>query len=169
MAFGVNSKIFDKYIEDKINAVTLMNLLSDTVKVTLMGNSVDGTVTQGDTSAHNAYNGSGGQWLTTAGYEVVNTNGGATGTPWVAGGLPLTSVASSVNVSTHVYTFTAATRPGGTGETITNAYGCLIYDFTIATPVAKQGICYLAFGGANGTTGTFTVAFNASGIFTLTL
>ena len=51
---------------------------------------------------------------------------------------------------------------------MTAAYGVLIYDDTIATPVADQGICYLAFGGSNSvTSGTFTVSFNASGIFTV--
>ena len=40
----------------------------------------------------------------------------------------------------------------------------------ITTPVADQGICYNYFGGANSVTlGTFTIVWNASGIFALTL
>jgi hypothetical protein len=58
----------------------------------------------------------------------------------------------------------------GTSATLASVFGCLIYNTDINTPVDSQGICYLYFGGTNSVTdGTFTVVFNASGIFTLTL
>ena len=54
--------------------------------------------------------------------------------------------------------------------TLTNAYGCLVYNDTVTTPVADQGLCFNYFGGANSvTSGTFTVVWNASGIFAFTL
>jgi hypothetical protein len=61
---------------------------------------------------------------------------------------------------------------GGAGNvTIANAYGCFIYDDTItAGTVADQGLCYNYFGGsAQGVTGgTFTVVFDATGVFKIT-
>jgi hypothetical protein len=72
--------------------------------------------------------------------------------------------------SSNVYTFDAADEVSdGTSATLANVYGCLVYDNTIAAPVANQGVCYLYFGGINSVTdGTLTVSFNASGIFTIT-
>lgn len=155
MAFGSSSKIFSAFVTDVMNNTTAMDLNADTINVALYGNS--GTPDQTVTSANTAY--AVGQWIT--GNEV-------TATGWTAGGLGLASVTSSF--SSNVYTFDAADRAGGATDTVTNAYGVLIYDTTIASPVADQGICYNAFGGANSvTSGTFTVVFNASGIFALTL
>jgi len=155
MAFGTNSKIFSAFITDVLNNTTAMDMNSDTHKIALFGNS--GTPDQTVASASTAYNT--GQWTT--GNEV-------TATGWTANGLALASVTSGF--TSNVYTFDAADKAGGATDTVTNAYGCLIYDDTITTPVADQGICYLAFGGANSVVaGTFTVSFNASGIFALTL
>ena len=59
---------------------------------------------------------------------------------------------------------------GGGTVTISGAYGCLVYDDTIATPVADQGICFNYFGGSQSVTaGTFTIVWNANGIFRITL
>ena len=56
---------------------------------------------------------------------------------------------------------------GGTTDTVTNAYGVLVYNNTLTT---KDGVCWNAFGGAASvTSGTFTVVWNASGIFTITV
>jgi hypothetical protein len=155
MAFGSSSKIFSSYITDALNNTAALDANSDTIKVALFGNS--GTPDQTVASANTAYNA--GQW--TSGNEV-------TATGWTAGGLSLASIASGF--SSNVYTFDAADKAGGASDTVTNAYGVLIYDDTLTTPVADQGMCYNAFGGANSvTSGTFTVVFNASGIFALTL
>ena len=88
---------------------------------------------------------------------------------WPAAGRTLGSVTSTF--SSNVYTFDAAdTVSADTTTDLTNVYGCLIYDDTITTPVADQGICYNYFGGANTVTnGQFTVVWNVSGIFALTL
>lgn len=155
MAFGTNSKIFSSFVTDVMNNTTAMDMNSDTINTTLYGNS--GTPDQTVASASAAYNA--GQWV--SGNEV-------TATGWTAGGLALAGVTSTF--TTNVYTFTASNKSGGATDTVTNAYGCLVFDNTIAAPVAKQAMCYNAFGGANSvTSGTFTIAWNASGIFALTL
>jgi hypothetical protein len=49
-------------------------------------------------------------------------------------------------------------------------FGCLVYDDTLTTPVADQGVCYNYFGGTQSVTaGTFTIQWGAPGIFSLTL
>lgn len=152
-----NSKIFMAYIEDVLENTTAMDLNADTFKAALYDNDI--TPDQTVTSANTAYNV--GQWVIT-GNEVSD------GTEWDAGGEPLTSVTSTF--ASNVFTFDAADTPsGGTSATLANVYGCLVYDDTITTPVADQGVSYHYFGGANSVTdGTFTIVWNASGIFTIT-
>jgi hypothetical protein len=110
-------------------------------------------------SANTAYNV--GQW--------ASAQEQSDGTNWDAGGEPLTSVTSGF--SSNVYTFDAANTPqSGASTTLANVYGCLVYDDTIATPVANQGMSYHYFGGAQSVTaGSFTIVWNASGIIQLTL
>jgi hypothetical protein len=151
------SKIFMAFLEDVFENTTAMDLNSDTFKVALYDNDI--TPDQTVASANTAYNA--GQW-TASGNEVSDS------TEWPATGQALGSVTSAF--SSNVYTFDAADEVSdGTSATLANVYGCLIYDDTITTPVADQGVCYLYFGGVNSVTdGTFTVVFNASGIFTVT-
>lgn len=158
MTFGTNnSKIFSSFITDLMNKTETFDLNADSIKVALYNDT--GTPNQADTAAHNAYNGAGGAWVTA---NEVSQGG------WSAGGLALASVTSGF--TSNVYTFDAADAANGSAATLTDVRGCLIYDDTLATPVAKQGICYLSFGGANAVTaGTLTVVFNASGIFAITL
>lgn len=156
MAFGVLSKIFSAFVTDALNRTNAFDLNADTFKAALMNNV--GTPDQTVAAASTAYNT--GQW-TTASNEA--SNGG-----WTAGGLALTSVTSTF--SSNVYTFDAADTANGSAATIADTRGCLIYDDTLTTPVADQGVCYLAFGGLTAvTSGTLTIQYNASGILTLTL
>jgi len=152
-----NSKIFSSFITDVLNNTTAMDLNSDTLKAALYNNTTapDQTVT----SANTAYNV--GQW--------TSTNEVSDGTNWDAGGEPLTSVSS--DFSSNVYTLDATDTPqGGASTTLANVYGCLVLDDTIATPVAKQGICYNYFGGVQSVTaGTFTIVWHGSGVMALTL
>lgn len=155
MAFGTLSKVFTTTITDLMNNTTAMDGNSDTWNITLYTNTP--TPDQTVASASAAYNV--GQWIT--GSE-------ATATGWPAGGLALASVTSTFSGA--VYTFDAADKAGGASDTIADTRGCLIYDFTIASPVAKQALCYLSFGGIQSVTaGQLTVIFNASGIAMLTL
>ena len=153
-----NSKVFSAYITDIINNTTAMDLNTDaSLKVALYDNDI--TPDQTVTSANTAYNV--GQWVTT-GNEVSD------GAEWAVGGVALTSPTSVF--ATNVYTFDAANTASGTSATLIAVFGCLVYDDTITTPVADQGICYNYFGGTNSVTdGTFTVIWNTSGIFAITL
>jgi len=152
-----NSKIFSATITDVLNNTTAIDGNSDAFKAALYNNTI--TPSQTVTSANTAYNVD--QWATAQ--EVYD------GTEWDQGGEPLTTVTS--NFSSNVYTFDADNTPsGGTSATLASVYGCLVYDDTIAAPVADQGMCFNYFGGANSVTdGTFTIVWNASGIFSLTL
>jgi len=152
------SKIFSALVTDVLNNTTAIDLNTDaSLKVALYDNDI--TPDQTVTSANTAYNV--GQWVTT-GNEVSD------GAEWAVGGVALASVTSTF--STNVYTFDAANTASGSSATLLAVFGCLVYDDTIATPVADQGLCYNYFGGTNSVTdGTFTVIWNASGIFALTL
>ena len=150
------SKIFVSTIEDMLENTTALDLNADTFNVALFNDTI--TPDQTVVSASTAYGA--GVWATG---EVSDT------TEWPAGGQALGSVTFAP--TSNVLTFDAADEVSdGTSATLAAVFGCQIYDASVATPVDDQGICYLYFGGTNSVTdGTFTVVFNASGIFTLTL
>jgi hypothetical protein len=149
-----NSKIFVSFIEDALENTAALDLNSDTFKAALYDNDI--TPDQTAATANTLYNA--GQW-TAAGNEVAD------GTEWDAGGEPLTGVTFAPTAN--VLKFDATDTPsGGTSATLANVFGCLVYDDT----VLDQGVCYNYFGGTNSVTdGTFTIIWNAAGIFTLTL
>lgn len=152
-----NSKIFRQYVADIIGNVTAMDYDADTVKLAIYGNGI--TPDNDVTAANSAYNV--GQWVT--GGEVAD------GAEWPAGGLTLGTKTIGVGVADTV-TIDAADAASGSSATLANVYGGLVYDDTIATPVAKQGFCYLYFGGVQSVTdGTMTVVFNAAGIMSFGL
>ncbi len=126
----------------------------DTVKVALYDNDI--TPDKDAAVASTGYNT--GAWAS-AGNEVIDV------TNWVAGGRTLASK-TFTTPSTGVSMFDAADLAGGGTVTLTNAFGCLVYDDTItAGTVADQGVCYNYFGGAQSVTaGTFTIVWNANGI-----
>ena len=148
------SKIFVAFIEDALENTDAKNIVSDTHKAALYDNDItpDNTVT----TANTVYNA--GQW-SAAGNEVAD------GTEWDAAGEPLTGVTFAPTAA--VLKFDAADTPsGGSSATLANVFGCLVYDDT----VVDRGLCYNYFGGTNSVTdGTFTIVWNAAGIFTLTL
>jgi len=153
-----NSKIFSSFLTDVLNNTTAMDLNTDALlEVALFNNT--GTPDQTVTSANSAY--AVAQW--------VVGNGVSDATGWPPLGRPLASVTSGF--TTNVYTFDAAdTVSANATTTLAGTYGCLVYDHSIATPVADQGICFNYFGGTQSvTSGTFTVVWNASGVFTITL
>lgn len=151
-----NSKIFTATITDIMNKTSSgLDLNADTIESALFDNTI--TPSQTVASASTAY--AAGVW---ASGGVSDSSG------WPALGRPLASVTSTF--ASNVYTFDAAdTVSANSTTTLTNAYGTLIYDHSAGT-VTDQGICYNYFGGANSVTaGTFTVVWNSSGIFALTL
>ena len=142
----------------QVSGTGYTGLDSDTVNVSLYNNTT--TPNKDDTLANSAYNA--GQWVTAN--EVTDA------TNWVAGGRPLasktfTSPASGISM------FDAADLAGGGNVTLANVYGCLVYDNSItAGSVAKQGVCYNYFGGAQAVTaGTFTIVWNVNGICRFTV
>src|SRR5574337_119699 len=169
MAFGANSKMFVTWAQGVMGQgqtaavlpAAYAGLGADTINVALYNNT--GTPSETDTLAHAAYNGTGGPWVTAN--EVTDA------TNWTAGGRTLAS--KTLNVSSNVFTFDAADTSGAGNVTISGAYGCLVYDNTITAGtggVAKQGVCFNSFGASQSVTaGTFTIVWNASGIFTVTV
>ena len=138
-----NSKIFMATLEDVLENTTALDANSDTFKAALFDNTI--TPSQTVASASTAYGA--GVW---ASGGVLDASG------WPAVGRDL--VPTSI-VSSNVYTFDSSdTSSANSSTTLTNAYGCLIYDDTLTTPVADQGLCYNYVGGANSvTSGTFTI------------
>lgn len=129
-----NSKIFMATIEDVFENTTALDTNSDTFKAALFDNTI--TPSQTVASASTAYGA--GVW---ASGGVLDASG------WPAVGRDLTVTSS---VTSNVYTFDSTdTSSANSSTTLTNAYGCLIYDDTLTTPVADQGLCYNYFGGAN--------------------
>jgi hypothetical protein len=155
-----NSKIFRAFLADVLDNTTAMDLGADSIKVALYNNT---PVPDNDVSAAlSAYNAASSQWVTA---NEVSEAG-----QWAAGGVALTSQTVNAGTADKVF-FDAADTASGSAADLANVYGCLVYDDTIATPVADQGICYNYFGGANSVVnGTFTVIWNATnGIFSITL
>lgn len=153
-----NSKIFRQFLADAVLNVAAFDLDSDTFKVALYDNDI--TPDNDVTAANSAYNV--GQWVTT-GNEVFEAG------QWAQGGVALTTPAVNVGTADVVF-WDAADTTSGSAADLANVYGCLVYDDTLTTPVADQGICYNYFGGANSVVnGTFTVVWNANGIWRITL
>jgi hypothetical protein len=155
-----NSKIFVQWPLNlyKTPGTSYAGLSGDTVNVALFNNTTapDNTVAVGSTGYNT------GVWTT--GNEVTDA------TNWVAGGRALAGK-TFTNPSTNLFMFDATDLAGGGNVTITNAFGCLVYDNTItAGTVAKQGVSYHYFGGGQSVTaGTFTIVWNVNGIDQYTL
>lgn len=97
-------------------------------------------------------------------WSDVSTNEVAASGTYSAGGSTLASKTSTQSAGT--YTFDAADPTAWTGATIAAA-GAVVYQDTGGAATTDPIIAYLDFGGTiTSTAGTFTLAFNASGIFT---
>lgn len=158
MAFTA-SGVFREWLSmiNQVSATSYTGLDSDAVKAALYNNT--GTPDKDAAVASTGYNT--GAWIT--GNEQTSGN-------WVAGGVAL-STKTLTTPSTGVFQFDAAdVAPGGT-STLSGVMGCLVYDDAItAGTVAKQGVCFNYFGGAQSvTSGTFTIVWNANGIFRITV
>lgn len=139
-------------------ASSTQSFSGDTVNVALYNNSVVTATASTDTLAHNAYLGSGGQWV--SGNELTTSNG------YTVGGVAVTP--KTETFSSNVATFTSSGTPQWTSSSSGfTAYGCLVYDNTITN---KYVYCWNYFGGAQSASGggTFTINWNASGIFAIT-
>lgn len=155
-----DSRVFREWVAGPMfqaSGTGYTGLDSDTVKVALFNNTV---IPDRDAAvASTGFNT--GVWTT--GDEVTDA------TNWQSGGRTLASK-TFTTPSSGLAVFDAADLSGGGTVTITNAYGCLVYDDTItAGTVADQGICFNYFGGAQSVVaGTFTVVWNSDGIMKIT-
>lgn len=168
MAFGSTSSIFRAWPlaifgQGQTAAVLpagYAGLGADTVKVALFNNT--GTPDKDAALTATGYNT--GQWVT--GNEVTDA------TNWTATGRTLASK-TLTNPATGVFMFDAGDLAGAGNVTISNAYGCLVYNdsITVGTGgIADQGACFNAFGGAQSVTaGTFTIVWSANGILRITV
>lgn len=155
------SKIFTAYIIDALAQTTAMDIDTDaSIKAALFDNTV--TPNQLVTAATSAY--AAGVW--------------AAGGVFDASGWPAAGQALAWGSATRLTTYAAATITFDADDTVSAnntttlaaVFGCLVYDDTITTPVADQGMCYNYFGGTNSvTSGTFTIVWNASGVMTIAL
>lgn len=154
-----NSRIFRAFTGDVLSDTAAFKLGTggDTFKVALFDNTI--TPDQDVAAASSAYNT--GVWLLAAEQSSAGQ--------WAAGGVALGS--QVVDVATAGVAFwDAADTASGSDATLADVHGCLVYDDTLTTPVADQGVCYNYFGGANAVTnGTFTVLWHANGILRFTL
>ena len=153
-----NSRIFRAFLGDVLENTAAFDLGADTIKVALYDNDI--TPDNDVSAANSAYDA--GQWASTN--NEVSEAG-----QWATGGVDLSS--PSVNVGTaDVVFFDATDTASGSAADLADVHGCLVYDDTLAAPVADQGVSYNYFGGANSVVnGTFTIVWHANGIFRITL
>lgn len=166
MAFGATSGIFQQAMLNPMLGrlwttaapTGFTSLSADTIKAALFGNTT--TPSKAVTQANTCFGAD--QWSTTNEVHDAGAN-------WPSGGLPLASKAFSIATDGSVC-FQAAALSGLGAVTITNAYGCLVYDDTVSTP-ADAGLCYNSFGGsAQGVAaGSFTVLWATVGAFANTV
>jgi len=151
-----NSKLFTATVTDLMNNTTAVDANSDTFRVALFTNAI--TPDQTVASAATAFGA--GVWAANEVFDAAE---------WPTGGEALTAVTSTF--ASNVYTFDAAnTVSTGTSATLLTFFGCLVYDDTIAAPVANQGWAFIYLGGTQSLTdGTLTILWAASGISSLTL
>jgi len=156
MAWTV-SKIFRAYLADSLNRTEPFDLNADAFKVALYNNSI--TPDQNAASASTAYNA--GQWATAN--EVFQAG------QWAQGGVALASPVVDVGTAGVVF-LDAVDTQSGTAATLTPFFGCEVYDDTVASPVADQGITYNYFGGTQSVTaGQATIVWHVNGIMRYTL
>jgi hypothetical protein len=162
MAFGSSSAMFREFPATLLRGGSGYDGIDEgDVKVALYNN----TTTPSKDAALNETGYNTGQWVTAN--ELTSS------TQWPSGGVALSGAAVTVP-STGVIQFDASDTTHTGTVTISNAYGCLVYDDDMTTTAsvsqADQGISFHAFGGAQSvTTGTFTVVWHANGLFRITV
>lgn len=151
------SGIFRAFLGNALDRTAAFDLNSDTFLVALYDTDV--TPDLNAAAANTAYDT--GQWDNTN--EVSDTG------EWDAGGEALVSPAINIGTSSVVF-WDATDLASGSSATLSGVFGCLVYDDTLTTPVADQGVCFNYFGGSQSVTnGTLTLVWSANGIFRITL
>jgi hypothetical protein len=154
--------MFRQWISDCLTRTATPNFAADTFMAALFNNSI--TPNENDTAANTAYNGGSGQWLTAN--EVFQTG------QWAQGGIALsgTSGVSNFTGTADAVWYSASNVASGSAATLAGVYGDLLYDTTLTTPVAKQGVAFHYYGGVQSVTaGTFTIIWNSTGVWRITV
>lgn len=161
MTWPANGGLFIQPWINKLQGVSTVNFQlgpagsPDAFKVALFNNSVSSILPNPySVTLPNTVYGV-GDWTSTN--EV--SSGGAYPTGGVTPGSPTLSESPQGTLMWTLANVTAS------GTTMANIWGCLIYDFTLAT---KYGLCAVPFGAAYSTTaGTFGITWAAGGIFNI--
>lgn len=155
-----DSRIYRQFVADVLGDTAQFKLGgTDVFKAALYGTGA--TPDRDATAANSAY---AATWSGTA--EIIDTSGG--GTDWPTAGVSLGTETLTTSAGGIVMFDAPDTASGATAD-IAAVFGCLVYDDTIASPVADQGVCFNYFGGSNSVTnGTFTIVWAANGIFRIT-
>ena len=158
------SKIFSQFLVDGLGQTALFDLDSGAhaCKAALYNNTTAPDETVNATLS--SFNGAASQWVTAN--QVTDV------TNWVSGGRSIASTAltKAGAAGSHYVMFDGTDTAGAGVCTMSGIFGCLVYDDTLTTPVADQGLCYNYFGGTQSVTGgTFTIVWHANGIFRITL
>jgi hypothetical protein len=152
-----SSAVFRAFVVDVLENAAAFDLGADGFKLALYNDSI--TPDKDSLAANTAYDA--GVWV--AANEVSDASN------WAAGGRLLDNTAVTTPAGGTVR-FSASNEASGPTATLTNVYGGLVYDDTLGSPVADQGVCYLYFGGQNAVTnGTLTVVFSGNGLFQVTV
>lgn len=166
MTFGASSAMFQAWphmLLGNFGSNGYVDLSTDIIKVSLYNDTT--TPDKDAVITSTGYNT--GVW--TSANALADTDGSS---DWAVTGIALASKVVS-DQGSGVTRFDAADTTHSNTVTITNAFGCLVYDdaTTAGTGgVADQGISFHSFGGAQSvTTGTFTVVWHANGLFQITV
>jgi|SRR6185503_2918783 len=147
------SKIFRATVADVWDNTAPVDLGTDVPKAALYGTTP--TPDQNVTSANTAYNV--GQWVT--GNEISQA------VQWPAGGVALSGTSLNSGTSGVVF-YDATDTDSGSTATLSGVFGTLVYDDTLTTPVADQGISFHYFGGTQSVTSAMLrIVWHANGIF----
>ena len=168
MAFGTSSKIFSAFIHDSVAKTGNASLSSATAKVALYNDTI--TPNQLVTSANSSYGA--GVWTASSSPNLVDTGTGApAGWPYVGRPLAWGSATKLTTYADATLKYDADdTVSASATTTITNAYGCLVYD-DAATTTVDQAFAYISFGGSPQTVslGTFTIVWAGTGILSIAM
>ena len=157
-----DSRIYRQFVADTCGDTAQFKLGgTDVFKAALYGTGA--TPDRDATAANSAYSAS--AWHGTT--EIIDSSGG--GTDWPAGGVSLGTETLTTSAG-GIVMFDAPDVASGATADIAAAFGCLVYDDTLTTPVADQGVSFNYFGGTNSVTaGTFTIVWNANGVWRITV
>lgn len=154
------SQIFRQFVADAFGNTAAFDLSGsgiDTFRAALYNNTI--TPDNDVSAANSAYNA--GQWANTAEVSQVGQ--------WAAAGVALSNPVINAGTADLVF-FDADDTASGAAATLASVFGVLVYDDTLTTPVADQGVCFNYLGGTNSVTGgQFTVVWNVNGIWKITL